>query len=204
LTEDHIGAVIDELARDFSGTFSRETIARYVMESFTYLTGARVTAYVPILLRRFATERLRAYAQAQGLEGKEVPEVLFVCVRNAGRSQMAAALLARDAGGKAHARSAGSVPGEGIDAQVREVMAEIGVHLSDAYPKPLTDEVVAAADVVVTMGCGDACPILLGKRYEDWDVPDPAGRDIDDVRRIRDEIARRVRWLTEDLVRAAP
>jgi protein-tyrosine-phosphatase len=83
-------------------------------------------------------------------------------------------------------------------------MAEIGIDLSDAYPKPLTDEVVEAADVVVTMGCGDACPILPGKRYEDWDVPDPAGRDIDDVRRIRDEIARRVRWFTEDLVRAAP
>jgi len=133
---------------------------------------------------------------------KEVPEVLFVCVHNAGRSQMAAALLDRAAGGRVHVRSAGSTPAHEIHAGVREAMAELDVDLSKEFPKPLTDETVKAADVVITMGCGDACPIYPGKKYLDWELEDPADKPIDQVRSIRDEIDRRVRALLEELVPA--
>lgn len=131
---------------------------------------------------------------------KEVPEVLFVCVHNAGRSQMAAALLDRAAGGKVHVRSAGSIPASQIHAGVREAMMEIGLDVSQEFPKPITDEVVRAADVVITMGCGDACPVYPGKKYLDWELDDPANRPIEEVRAIRDEIARRVGALLEELV----
>lgn len=131
------------------------------------------------------------------------PEVLFVCVHNAGRSQMAAALLEHHAEGRVHVRSAGTVPAEQIDPAVVEAMDEIGLDLSKAYPKPLTDGFVHASDVVVTMGCGDACPIYPGKRYEDWNLDDPAGRTLDEVRPIRDEIDRRVRALLADLLAPA-
>ena len=130
----------------------------------------------------------------------DVPEVLFVCVHNAGRSQMAAALLDHYAGGRVRVRSAGSVPAAEINPAVVEVMAEVGLDLSKEFPKPLTDEGVKAADVVITMGCGDACPVYLGKRYLDWVLDDPAGRSIDEVRPIRDDIDRRVRQLLAELV----
>ena len=129
----------------------------------------------------------------------EVPEVLFVCVHNAGRSQMAAGLLDRYAGGKVRVRSAGSTPADQINPAVLQAMAEFGVDLSKEFPKPLSDEAVRAADVVITMGCGDACPIYPGKRYLDWDLPDPAGRSLEEVRPIRDEIDRRVRALLAEL-----
>ncbi len=131
---------------------------------------------------------------------KEQPEVLFVCVHNAGRSQMAAGLLKLRSDGLVHVRSAGSAPGEEINPAVVEAMAEIGVDMSEEFPKPLTDEVVRAADVVITMGCGDACPIYPGKRYEDWELEDPAGKDVAIVRRIRDEIDVRVRKLVHELL----
>ena len=130
----------------------------------------------------------------------EVPEVLFVCVHNAGRSQMAASLLARAARGRVKVRSAGSTPADDIHANVKHVMAEVGVDLSQEFPKPLTDEGVRAADVVVTMGCGDACPVYPGKRYLDWEVPDPAGKPIDEVRAIRDDIEARVVLLADELL----
>ena len=128
------------------------------------------------------------------------PEVLFVCIHNAGRSQMAAALLDHHAGGRVHVRSAGSAPGEQINPAVMAVMEEIGIDLSRQFPKPLTDEMAQAADVIVTMGCGDACPVYLGKRYLDWELPDPAGKGVEDVRPIRDEIDRLVRTLLEELL----
>ncbi len=128
------------------------------------------------------------------------PEVLFVCVHNAGRSQMAAGLLDRYAGGKVHVRSAGSTPADRINPAVVQAMAEVGVDLSKEFPKPLTDGAVREADVVITMGCGDACPIYPGKRYLDWDLPDPAGRSLEEVRPIRDEIDLRVRALLGELV----
>jgi len=131
---------------------------------------------------------------------KTAPEVLFVCVHNAGRSQMAAGLLDHHAGGAVHVRSAGSAPADEINPAVREAMAEIGLDISQEFPKPLTDDVVRAADVVITMGCGDACPIYPGKRYLDWDLEDPAGQGLEAVRPIRDEIDRRVRELLAELV----
>ena len=148
--------------------------------------------FVPLFVHRFARERLRALAQAEGKLTKEVPEVLFVCVHNAGRSQMAAGLLDKLADGRVHVRSAGSDPADQINPTAVEAMAEIGIDLAKEFPKPLTDEVVRAADVVITMGCGDACPIYPGKRYEDWELEDPAGKDLETVRRIRDEIDARV------------
>jgi arsenate reductase len=127
------------------------------------------------------------------------PEVLFVCVHNAGRSQMAAALLDHHADGRVQVRSAGSAPSDRINPDVVAVMAEIGIDVSKEFPKPLTDDAVRAADAVITMGCGDACPIYPGKRYEDWAVADPAEADVDGVRRIRDEIDGRVRRLLAEL-----
>lgn len=131
-----------------------------------------------------------------------VPEVLFVCVHNAGRSQMAAALLDHHAQGRVHVRSAGSAPADEINPAVIGAMEEIDLDLSKEFPKPLTTDVVQAADVVITMGCGDACPIFPGKRYLDWELPDPAGKTLEEVRAIRDEIDRRVRGLLSELVEA--
>ncbi len=130
----------------------------------------------------------------------EVPEVLFVCVHNAGRSQMAAALLDRYAAGRIHIRSAGSEPASALNPRVVEAMGEIGLDISREFPKPLTDDYVRAADVVITMGCGDTCPIYPGKRYEDWELEDPAGRDLNAVRRIRDEIDVHIKKLVGELV----
>ena len=155
-----------------------------------------------MLAHRFARERLKALAQAEGKLGKEQPEVLFVCVHNAGRSQMAAGLVKLRSEGRIHVRSAGSTPADEINPAVVEAMEEIGVDMSEEFPKPLTDEVVRAADVVITMGCGDACPIYPGKRYEDWELDDPAGKDLETVRRIRDEIDERVQKLIGELLPA--
>jgi arsenate reductase len=194
---------IDDLSREFDGTFSPETVDRFVRESFESLKGSKVQSFVPLFTTRFARDRLRALAQAEGSIDKEVPEVLFVCVHNAGRSQMAAGLLHRAAKGRVHVRSAGSTPANEIHQGVRDAMAEVGVDLEREFPKPLTDEVVRAADVVITMGCGDACPVYPGKRYLDWDLPDPEGQPVEQVRLIRDEIDRRVRQLLEELLPAA-
>ena len=131
-----------------------------------------------------------------------VPEVLFVCVHNAGRSQMAAALLQKHSEGRVHVRSAGSTPADEIHSNVSLAMGELGLDLSQEFPKPLTDEAVQAADVVITMGCGDACPMYPGKRYLDWELDDPADKPIEQVRSIRDEIDRRVRALLEELLPA--
>ena len=190
----------DELATRFTGVFARETIDRYVFESYTALARtATVTAHLPVMAGRFATERLTALAQAKGAVSREVPEVLFVCVQNAGRSQMAAGLLHRLAGGLVHVRSAGSQPAREVDAAVVTAMGEVGVDIAAEFPKPLTDDVVRAADVVVTMGCGDACPVYPGKRYLDWQVRDPAGRSLGEVRSIREDIDARVRALLAEL-----
>ena len=137
---------------------------------------------------------------SESVEGKELPEVLFVCVHNAGRSQMAAGLVRLRSDGRIHVRSAGSDPADTINPAVIEAMDEIGVDMSEEFPKPLTDEVVRAADVVITMGCGDACPIYPGKRYEDWALEDPAGQDLETVRRIRDDLDARIQVLVGELV----
>jgi arsenate reductase len=200
VTQHHLDQAAERLAEEFVGIFSRETIARYMAESLDLLEGARINVFVPVLAHRFARERLNALAQAEGAIGKEQPEVLFVCVHNAGRSQMAAGLVKLRSQGRIHVRTAGSAPSEEIDPVVVEAMTELGIDVGEEFPKPLTDEVVRAADVVITMGCGDACPIYPGKRYEDWELGDPAGLDLDAVRRIRDEIDRRVRDLLGELL----
>src|SRR6476659_546270 len=132
-----------------------------------------------------------------------MPEVLFVCVHNAGRSQMAAGLVKLRSDGRIHVRSAGSDPTDKINSAVIEAMDEVGVDLREEFPKPLTDEFVKAADAVITMGCGDACPIYPGKRYEDWELEDPEGKDLETVRRIRDEIEGHVRTLLSELLMVA-
>jgi protein-tyrosine-phosphatase len=190
----------DQLATRFTGVFARETIDRYVFESYTALARtATVTAHLPALTARFASERLTALAQAKGAVAHDVPEVLFVCVQNAGRSQMAAGLLQQYGDGRVHVRSAGSQPAPSVDDAVLTAMAEVGVDIAAEFPKPLTDDVVRAADVVVTMGCGDACPVYPGKRYLDWQVRDPAGRSLGEVRSIREDIDARVRALLAEL-----
>jgi len=133
----------------------------------------------------------------------DIPEVLFVCTHNAGRSQMAAALLAREAAGRVRVTSAGSQPADQLNPAVVQAMAEIGLDISREFPKPLTNDKVRAADVVITMGCGDACPIYPGRRYEDWDLPDPAGLPVGAVRSIRDAILDRVRALVSELTDSA-
>ncbi len=132
-------------------------------------------------------------------EGDRRPQVLFVCVHNAGRSQMAAALLEHHAGGRVDVRSAGSSPADEINPAVRSAMAEIGIDLDGAHPKLLTTDAVQASDVVITMGCGDTCPVFPGKRYLDWDLPDPAGKTLDEIRPIRDDIDQRVRVLLGEI-----
>jgi arsenate reductase (thioredoxin) len=200
VTLNHIRQTADRLAEEFAGIFSQETIERYMAESLDLLGDARVNVFIPVLAHRFARERLKALAQAEGTVAKEMPEVLFVCVHNAGRSQMAAGLVKLRSEGRIHVRSAGSSPAGEINPAVLEAMEEIGVDMSEEFPKPLTDEVVRAADVVITMGCGDACPIYPGKRYEDWTLDDPADQDLDSVRVIRDEIDARVQTLISDVL----
>ena len=199
ITRGHLERGIDALADEFAGTFSPETIERYMVESLQALPAARFKQFVPLLVHRFARERLQALAQVDGKVAKDVPEVLFVCVHNAGRSQMAAALLDHYAQGKVHVRSAGSTPADEVNPDVVTAMAELGLDLSQEFPKPMTDEFVRAADVVITMGCGDACPIYPGKRYEDWELEDPAGQPVEVVRRIRDDIDLRVQQLLAEL-----
>jgi arsenate reductase (thioredoxin) len=200
VTQHHIDQAAERLADEFAGVFSRETIARYMAESQDLLGEARINVFVPVLAHRFTRERLKALAQAEGKLAKQQPEVLFVCVHNAGRSQMAAGLVKLRSGGRVHVRSAGSAPGEEINPAVVEAMEELGFDMAEEFPKPLTDEVVRAADVVITMGCGDACPIYPGKRYEDWELEDPEGKDLGAVRKIRDEIDGRVQRLIGELL----
>ncbi len=200
VTQHHVEQAARALAAEFAGIFSVETIERYIGESTDLLGGAKVNVFVPVLAHRFARERLRALAQAEGVLVKEQPEVLFVCVHNAGRSQMAAGLVKLRSDGRIHVRSAGSSPADEINPAVVEAMGELGVDMAEEFPKPLTDEVVRAADCVITMGCGDACPIYPGKRYEDWVLEDPAGKDLDTVRGIRDELDERVQTLIAELL----
>ena len=200
-----IGGTIDALSDRFDGIFSRETVAACVQESLDLLAeNATITGFLPVLAGRFARERLDAVARIEGLTHGGVPEVLFLCVHNAGRSQMAAAMMNQHSHGRVRVRSAGSAPSGAINPVVTEAMTEIGIELTEAFPKPLTDDIVRASDVIVTMGCGDSCPVYPGKRYLDWELPDPAGLTIEDIRPIRDQIENRVRGLLDELLPATP
>ena len=189
------------LAARFAATFSPETVRECLDDSYLVLAAtARVQTHLYALAERFAAERLGATARAAGLVAAERPEVLFVCVHNAGRSQMAAALLAHRAGGRVVVRSAGSTPAAEVNPAVAAALAELGIDIAQEFPKPLTDEAVRASDVVITMGCGDACPIYPGKRYLNWDLDDPAGGDLAFARGLRDDIDARVRALVKELL----
>ncbi len=188
------------LADEFAGTFGRETIEEFLHTSFDqFATHATVPNYLPLLAERFARQRLRALAKVEGQAHDGLPVVLFLCVHNAGRSQMAMGIFQHLAGDQAVAWSGGSEPGHEVNPAAVAAMREVGIDISGEYPKPWTDEIVRAADVVVTMGCGDACPIFPGKRYEDWELADPAGQGLEAVRPIRNEIERRVRKLLGEL-----
>jgi protein-tyrosine-phosphatase len=188
------------LAREFDGDFGSETIERFLHSSYDeFADRAVVLNYLPLLAERFARQRLRALAKVEGKAGTGTPVVLFLCTHNAGRSQMAMGLFTHLAGDAAVAWSGGSAPDTRINPSAVAAMAELGIDISGEYPKPWTDEVVRAADVVVTMGCGDACPVFPGRRYLDWQVDDPAGLDLAAVRPIRDDIERRVRQLLREL-----
>lgn len=185
-----------DLAGRFVGTFSPETVDRCVRESFALLAEqSDTTRHLASLTSQFAADRLSARASADAPSGHGVPEVLFVCVQNAGRSQMAAGVLRHLAGDRVHVRTAGSAPASAVREVIVTALDEIGVPLGGEYPKPLTDDVVRAAHVVITMGCGDACPVYPGRRYLDWDLEDPVGLPLARVREIRDDIEARVRAL---------
>jgi protein-tyrosine-phosphatase len=193
------------LAHEFDGTFGAETIERFLHSSYDEFAGrAAVQNFLPLLAERFARQRLRALAKVEGHATDGTPVVLFLCTHNAGRSQMALGFFNHLAAGRAIAWSGGSEPGTSVNPSAVAAMAERGIDISGEYPKPWTDEVVRAADVVITMGCGDACPVFPGRRYEEWVLDDPNGLDVAAVRPIRDEIERRVRALVDDLAPITP
>jgi arsenate reductase (thioredoxin) len=193
-------SAVARLADEFHGVFGEETIERFVVTSWDqFAEHATTINFVPILAERFARQRLQALARVEGKADDGVPVVLFLCVHNAGRSQMALGWFQHLAGGRALAWSGGSEPTSAVNPAAIAAMAEIGIDIAGEYPKPWTDEIVRAADAVITMGCGDACPIFPGKRYEDWELEDPDGLGVEAVRRIRDEIGRRVRGLLASL-----
>ena len=188
------------LRDEFAGVLSPQTIERFMAESLDeFLPHERVTAFAPIFAERFTRDRLRARAKLEGTVVSDKPAVLFLCVHNAGRSQMAAGWLRHLAGDRVEVYSGGSEPASQVNPAAIDAMAEVGIDIRAEYPKPWTDEIVRAADVVVTMGCGDACPFYPGKRYEDWELDDPAGLDVVAVRPIRDDIRRRVEVLMASL-----
>ncbi len=188
------------LRRRYDGTFSVETIEHFLATSYDqFAARARVVTFLPLMAERFARQRLDALAKVEGRSADGRPTVLFLCVHNAGRSQMALGWFDHLAGDRAVAWSGGSEPGLEVNPSAVAAMAEVGIDIAQEFPKPWTEEIVRAADVVVTMGCGDACPLFPGKRYEDWALEDPAGQGVEAVRPIRDDIERRVRALLASL-----
>jgi protein-tyrosine-phosphatase len=201
-TEDRllIRQAADRLLRQFEGKLNGETIERFLADSVEALAEhARATMWIPLLAERFARDRLRALVRLESEVADLNPSVLFLCVHNAGRSQMAAGLMRHLAGDRVEVFSGGSEPAADVNKVAVAAMAEVGIDLSREIPQPWADEIVRAADVVVTMGCGDACPVYPGKRYLDWELEDPAGQSIEAVRRIRDDLETRVRGLLAEL-----
>jgi len=190
-----------DLHDDYAGIFGVETIEQLLVSTAEDM-AARATVYNQfrlVLFERMAGERLQALAKSKGKIGQGLPGVLFLCVHNAGRSQMALGWFAKFAGSRAFAWSGGSEPTDALNQTAVASMAEVGIDISMGFSKPWTEEVLDAADVVITMGCGDACPLYPGKKYEDWDVEDPAGRTLEEVRNIRDQIGLRVLDLLAEL-----
>lgn len=188
------------LQRRYEGEFNAETIERFITDTTDILMlRATTTKWMPILIERFTNDRLRALLRIDADPTTLNPSVLFLCVHNAGRSQMAAGWMRHLSDGKVDVFSGGSEPSESVNRAAVEAMAEVGVDISQELPQPWADEIVRAADVVVTMGCGDACPVYPGKRYMDWEVTDPSGKTIEEVRPIRDEIKARVENLLAEV-----
>ncbi|GGJ66174.1 arsenate reductase/protein-tyrosine-phosphatase family protein [Streptomyces brasiliensis] len=189
LPDERLAAGAVRLAARYRGHFSAETVQKLPVDSYLRpAEHAKVHTHLVVPAEHLATERLDALAHIQGAPGSGLPRVLFVCGHNAGRSQMAAALLAHRAAGRVVMPSAGTDPVADMESYVAQVLMESGLSMAAAFPKPLTDEVVQAADIVITMGCGDACPVVPDRRYLDWPVPDPDGAPLGAVRTIRDEI----------------
>jgi protein-tyrosine-phosphatase len=188
------------LREDFEGVFGRETIERFLASSYDqFAHRSSIANFLPLIAERFARMRLKALAKVEGRHDDGVPIVLFLCTHNAGRSQMALGWFNRLAGERAVAWSGGSEPGDEVNPAAVAAMTEVGIDITREFPKPWTDEIVRAADVVVTMGCGDACPVFPGKQYLDWELDDPHGKGVEAVRPIRDEIERRVRKLLDEI-----
>ena len=189
-----------DLHEQFRGVFGEETIESLLFSSYAELAAtATVHRWLVTGAERFTRQRLRALAHADSPAAGKVPSVLFLCVHNAGRSQMALGWFTHLAGDRAIAWSGGSEPVAAVNPEAVAAMAEAGIDIAQEFPKPWTDEFVLAADVVVTMGCGDACPLLPGKHYEDWELDDPAGKTIEEIRPIRDQIKDRVTGLLQRL-----
>jgi arsenate reductase (thioredoxin) len=188
------------LQRRFDGVFGTETIERFLHSSYEqFANRASVPNFLPLLAERFARQRLEALARVEGKMHDGKPVVLFLCTHNAGRSQMALGFFQHLAGDNAVAWSGGSEPGDQVNPAAIAAMNEVGIDIAAEFPKPWTDEVVRAADVVVTMGCGDACPVFPGKRYLDWELDDPHGKNVEQVRPVRDQIEQKVRGLLREL-----
>jgi arsenate reductase (thioredoxin) len=191
------------LQRRWQGRMNVETIERFLVESMDLLKDSKILRWTPVIAERMTNDRLRALVRLESSAAGLNPSVLFLCVHNAGRSQMAAGWMRHLAGDRVDVFSGGSEPAAALNEVVVAAMAEKGIDISRELPQPWADDVVRAADVIVTMGCGDACPVYPGKRYVDWELDDPAGRTLDEVRPIRDEIERRVRALLAELVPSA-
>lgn len=190
----------ERLKRRFAGQLNTETIQRFMNDSLDMLVArANTSTWVPLLAERFARDRLRALVRLDSDPTTLNPSVLFLCVHNAGRSQMAAGWMRHLAGADVDVFSGGSEPADKINEAAVAAMAEKGIDISAEIPQPWADEIVRAADVVVTMGCGDACPVFPGKRYVDWEVEDPSGKSIEEVRPIRDDLEQRIRNLMSEL-----
>ena len=188
------------LQQEFGDQVGMDTIEKLLHSSYDHFAArARIPNFVPLLAERFARQQLHAVARIEANVGGGTPTVLFLCTHNAGHSQMALGFFTHLAGEHAVAWSAGSEPETEINPSAVQAMSEVGIDISGEYPKPWTDEIVQAADVVITMGCGDACPVFPGTRYEEWELPDPAGQSMEAVRPIRDEINHRVRRLLAEL-----
>ncbi len=188
------------LERRWQGRMNRETIERFIAESLDLiLPNAKIRTWVPVIVERLTDDRLRALVRLESNPTDLNPSVLFLCVHNAGRSQMAAGWMRRLAGDQVDVFSGGSEPASEVNRAAVEAMAEKGIDISRELPQPWADEIVRAADVIVTMGCGDACPVYPGKRYVDWELDDPSGKPVEEVRPIRDDLEQRVRALMAEL-----
>jgi arsenate reductase (thioredoxin) len=195
-----IAQAVERLGRQFDGQLDTETVERFMTDSLeTLLHRATTTTWVPLLAERFARDRLRALVRLEADTPSVTPSVLFLCVHNAGRSQMAAGFMRHLAGEAVEVFSGGSEPADEINQIAVAAMAERGIDIGGELPQPWSDEIVGAAEVVVTMGCGDTCPVFPGKRYVDWEIDDPSGKPVDQVRPIRDDIEQRVRNLMAEL-----